>query len=103
MKNDQPLKITFTEAAIQDLDQIESFVTRLFSQSGAYDVIKAITTRIEQLTYLPFASKKDLSVRDSGIDLRYVLVKQARIQFEIKGEDIIIWRIQDARQHPDSF
>jgi plasmid stabilization system protein ParE len=103
VKEDNPRKVSYTQRALDDLVEMEAFISRTFSKAVAFDSIEAITDRILMLETAPLVSKKDLTARDVGPDLRYVIVKKARIQFEITDKEIVVLRIQDARQYPGTF
>ncbi len=103
METNKPFKVEFSEEAIEDLEQIRAFLTRLFSKSIAQTSIEAVFNRCIQLEQFPFAGRRERVTHIENEDIRYAVLKKSRIQYKVSGTIVHIIRIQDTRQHPFTF
>ena len=93
-------EVFLSKRAYEDLEQIQAFIRRVFSEEIAEESIKRVFDRIEFLGAFPYAGRKDPRVRDQNQEVRYVTEGSSRIQYIIEGRTVVILQVLDSRESP---
>lgn len=94
------MKIIWSEYALSRLKIIYDYYVNYVSIENAEQIVNVIVLRVDDLLHFPYLGQTEYSTLNRKIAMRYILIYQYKVLYEIVEEDIIILDIFYTKQSP---
>jgi addiction module RelE/StbE family toxin len=91
-------KLVYSKAALQDLRQIQEYVTDNWGKDTAKQIMKSILLNVKDLEQHPGLGVSLGKMIDFPTDYRYVFIEKNYVFYHLEGDIIYVVRIANERQ-----